>query len=356
MVPSLSIEIENNIEGLQGEDLFGSYNTDTINVTKTHTNDGQTSLVTTANIQQPRGKNADYLNYIICFIVTFILLSIAYISAFIMSGTSIDDIKKNLNSNLLIRGIVFLIESIFTIFITSYKNLGLFLFLIYVFTILLVIYSNEGQSSQIDFWVSIGLLIGFYVIFTMIEFFKIMTNGILGETITRILIFIFCIACVFCGIWFGLKFLIILAILFFIMLFAMYGNFFLELSNALSPLLLVIIALGLLFIPFSFGNVNEKFTITQIILSTIPIFAISLYIILFLVHFIYYHGFLSSISFLKWFNLPIMDSAKLRKSPLYIFCEGILFEPFYKYGFLKNRTVIKEWHKIYDLKEGIKDM
>jgi hypothetical protein len=269
--------------------------------------------------------------------------------SYITSGTSIEDIKKNLKGNIFILIIVKFINLILGYFTTLNNNLGSFLLFLLIIVISFSLYFGaSGKEKLFNLFIIIILIIGFNLLYFFYKkldgFFKFLVSF----TYLNIFLFLVCFIYVICGAIYQLTPLLTFGLLLLILLFAMNGNILLDLSKAFSLSLLcatLTILIVFMFVYLANMDYAKGFLILSLLL---------LYIILFFVHLIYYHGFLSSMSFLKWFNLPIVN---LRKSPLYIFCEGILFEPFYKiFDFLKNRSVIKDWHKTYDLKEGIKDM
>ena len=312
--------------------------------------EGQKSLVTGESIQQDRGKKVDQLNYIICCILVIIIFSVVYISSFIMNGTSMDDIKQNLKSNTIIKLILTGITMLGGVFSQFYNNLGLFLFLMFLFTILIPFYYFFVKLENI-----IYLIVSLFLIICF-GFFYFISNKLIAtfkpdekNYIKNVLLFLFSIGPIIGWFFYPASSLIVAALLTFILIFAIYSELYLKLLKAGSEYLLAISLIFMVCVMPFYGS-KSKYTIIDIVISIIPIMLVILYIILFVAHVIYYHGFLltKNISFLKRFNLPIMDSAKLKKSPVYIFCEGILFEPFYKFWFLKDRIVITDWHKKFD--------
>ena len=316
-------------------------------------NNGQTSLLNNENIQQPRGRNADYLYSFIIICILIIIASIGYVTSSLINGTSINDMKINMKSNPLILFIVTLLTGLSNWFGRFYNFLGLFLFLILILTILIAFYYYNTSKNLIYFIISMCLIFTTGVSISNINKIKsFIPDNIKSNRKLIGLFFIISFVYIIIGIIYKLSFLVTLGLLCFIITMAIDSEYYIKLSNAFSGILLTILSLAMIGTSFSliFKDANNSDFNSDKIIGFILLYGLILYFILFAIHFIYYHGFLltKSMSFLKWFHLPIMDSAKLKKSPLYILCEGVFFEPFYKLGFLKNRIVIDNWHKTYN--------
>ena len=132
--------------------------------------DGQTSLVTNTNIQQPRGKNADKLYYFLFSILIIIIITILYITITIKNFTTLDDIYDNLNmldpiiscikliNQYIYKSIVFMGELINEL----KKKLGSVLFVLFIFVAL---YSVVSSIDYINYIITFSCIIILILIF-----------------------------------------------------------------------------------------------------------------------------------------------------------------------------------------------
>jgi len=357
------------------------------------------------DIQQPIGENADKLYLMIFVIIVLFICAVVYFIYYAMTGTSSDDVKINASNNVLIKTLAIVYEAIIKHFGDFYYSMGnflLFLFIIFI-AFVIPIYTvasnasngsiNKGKLNMINLFLIIVFIIGvpfienineytffknttfsldalktkplgvflcvfltlscIYLLLLGIGMFNMMFNNGEGETIISRETIISKIEPI--CLTFGLLSLLVTFILFNVFYSGLVKSL-LELVAAFSTCILVAVLIIFLFIGIAYFNSpsdgkgpygnNYRNKLTGSVLLSL----FNLYILAFIAHYIYFHGFLwvDKIPFLKYFNLPIMDSSKLKKSPLYVFCEGILFEPFYKW-YSNERCIIKYWHRTFSI-------
>jgi len=316
--------------------------------------------------QQDRGQMADQLYLTIFIIVGIIAFIIGYIALYIGGATNFEDIKENASNN-------FIMNLILKIFLGAYKETSAFIFTIglvlffLLLTIIIFYITNdplikENASSFgnilniILFMIVLALFFVTYKYFELLkDYLKIGENSYQSQYFHGFLL-VLALGFIVIGTIpqmrdMGLGILLLVGLLLFVFLFLLFSEdykYLLKILHSISRIIfgITFIIVSILVIIF----ITEGPFLWGIILGSVLL----LYILLLVAHLIYFHGFSASgwLSFIKYMNPPIMDTIKLKKSPLYVLCEGILFEPFYKFGFLKNRSIINNWHMNYSLKDG----
>jgi hypothetical protein len=357
----------------------------------THINATSTGQISKGkNIQQPIGENADKLYLMIFAIIVLFICVVGYFIYYAMTGTSSNDVKINASNNWLLQAVATGYTAIiqhFGNFFSSMGNFLLFLFIIFI-VFVIPIYTvaenasngsiNKSKLNMINLFLIIVFIIGIPFIkkINQNDFFKNTTFSLdasepMGVFICVLLTLVFILLIINGGGMFnngeGEPISLTVGLLSLLVIFILFNVFYsglvkllLKLVAAFSTSILVAVLIIFLIFGITYFNSpsdgkgpygdNYRNKLTGSVLLSL----FFLYILAFFAHYIYFHGFLwvDNIPFLKYFNLPIMYSSKLKKSPLYVFCEGILFEPFYKW-YSEDRRIIKDWHRIF-FKDGPK--
>jgi hypothetical protein len=258
--------------------------------------------------------------------------------------------KQNMNDNTTILGVFVIFQWIINGVMRIKNNLGTFLFLILIMCIIIGIRYSSVFSIYIFIYI-------FIFIFLVIYYYSDTCFKI--DIFKYILFFVmiaFLIICIifYCLDFHDLGFIFLLITVLSIIQCLTFPYVIRKVKGikegiqgfSMTLLLLSIITIIIIYY-------TSDLTVNSIYLNTL-ILLVPLYMIGFFIHVLYYHGnsVLRDASFLSF--LPklfgkerFQDADKLDKSPLYILLEGVIYEPFYKFGFLKNRTVIRDWHMRY---------
>jgi hypothetical protein len=299
--------------------------------------------------QLHRSEMADQLYLMVFLIILIISISIGYVVHYLVTGSLSDDLKKNIKNNQILSAAGTILTNLIKAISNFPKIMGIFCFLLFILAIVLYAVGKE-YSHTYESMGNIFIFVIFGLLYYNIHKIKDLLNNIWIHRIIFIVMLLFIII----GPIYQITILTTTSILLLIFLFLIYSDVYKDLYNKIllfirglsfTILFCILFSLfinGLLYsLSINSGNFGSVYN--ENIQGYVLLSLVLAYLLGFIIHFIYFHGF--NYKFLGIFNPPVMDLNNLKKSPIYIFCEGILFEPFYKFDFLKNRRVINKWHK-----------